>query len=229
MSSKEIKIDIVSDIACPWCYIGKKNLEKALNATSNEFNFNVNFLPYQLNPEIPTKGENFEQYFTKKFGSIEYAEQIFDRVNVAGAKSNIKFNFNKIEVIPNSLKLHILIEKCKNEHFITELIDDLFNAYLVHPIDLTQDSNLVKIMEKYGWNEQQTQECLNNSSLQIVVQNKIKESQNLGISGVPFLIINNKYGISGAQSSETFIDAFRNISIKEQNESNSCNIDQSNC
>ena len=228
---QKITIDIVSDIACPWCYIGKNRLETAINKTTNEFDFEVNFKPFQLDPSIPNKGIDRKTYFENKFGSNERVEEIFDRVEQAGESVGIDFKFREIPKAINTLPLHVLLKAAEKEGFQKELAKLFFEAYMVTPQDLTNEQNVVNILKTFGWTEEKTLELMNNEELAYEVKAEIAHYQQLGVSGVPFFIVNNKFGISGAQPAETFIEAFRSLKSEDfpTKTEDSCAIDGSNC
>lgn len=230
MKKEKIKIDLVSDVACPWCLIGKKQLEAAVSELYNELEFEISSQPYQLDPSIPQNGMDWNTYFEGKFGSLDRVDSIFHRVESAGKQVGVKFNFRGIPLIPNTLNLHMLIQACKNETYQLALTEKLFSLYMLEPQDLTDIKTLVSLMKEFGWNETKTQSVLNDNDLRYEVKSAIKKYQQMGVSGVPYFIINDKYGITGAQPKEVLIDAFRSIS-KEMStlQGDTCDIENGNC
>lgn len=228
---QKITIDIVSDIACPWCYIGKNRLENAINKTENEFDFEVNFKPFQLDPNIPKNGMDRQTYFTNKFGSEERIEEIYQRVESAGESAGIAFKFRKIPKAINTLPLHVLLKAAEKEGFQKELAKAFFEAYMVKPQDLTNTENIVNILQTFGWTKNKTLELMNDEALAYEIKAEIAHYQQLGVSGVPFFVINNKYGISGAQPSESFISAFKSLKAEDfpSTSEEACAIDGTNC
>ena len=211
---RKITIDIVSDIACPWCYIGKKRLESAINEADNEYDFEVNFKPFQLDPTIPKEGMDRKTYFANKFGSEERVEEIYQSVELAGKSVGIDFKFRQIQKAINTLPLHILLKIAEKEGFQKELANLFFEAYMVNPQDLSNTTTIVNILKTFGWTEDKTLELINNEALAYEIKTEIAHYQQLGVTGVPFFVVNNKFGISGAQPSESFISAFK--SLKEE-------------
>lgn len=230
LNKKTIKVDIVSDVVCPWCYVGKKRLEKAVNELSSEYNFDINFHPFQLDPTIPTEGLDSKTYFTKKFGSEDRMEEIFNHVESAGASVGIDFKFQEIPKAINTIALHCILERALSDGIQKEVKQALFEAYMVKPIDLTKLENIANIMTKFGWDLEKTKSTMEDEQLKYKVKQEIKQMQQLGISGVPFFIINDKYGISGAQPSEVFKQAFKSLKSEDFpiTENQSCDID-GNC
>ncbi len=214
-AKQKIKVDVVSDVACPWCYIGKNRLENAVNELSDQFDFEIHFKPFQLDPTIPKEGTDRKTYFTNKFGSEDRVEEIFHRVETAGESVGIEFKFREIPKAINTLPLHVLLKVAETEGFQKELAKVLFEAYMVKPQDLSNPQTLVTIMKTFGWSEEKTLNNINNNSYILEVKNEIAHYQQLGVSGVPFFIINDKFGISGAQPSETFISAFKSLKTED--------------
>jgi predicted DsbA family dithiol-disulfide isomerase len=224
--SKKVKIDIVSDIACPWCYIGKKRLETSI--WKNNANVEIRFLPFQLDPTIPENGVDRKYYFENKFGSEERVEAVLNRVEGVGESLGIQFQFRSIPIIPNTLKLHMLLSKAVEEGFQLELAATLFDRYMVNPIDLSKDVNLCILMSQYGWQEAKTKSVLANDVLRKQVVQQIQQIQQLGIRGVPFFIINNQYSVSGAQAEDVWDELFQSLSSSSA-EGDACNVNGNDC
>ncbi len=229
--TKKIKVDVVSDVACPWCYIGKKRLENAINKLGDEFDIDVTFQPFQLDPRIPKQGKEWNAYFEAKFGDVERIDEIFHRVESAGKSVGVDFKFKSIPRIPNTLGLHLLLEQAKDEGIQAAVANVLFDAYMVHPLDLTDTQVLVDLMGSFGWSSEKTNQVLNNTQKASEVGAKIKHFQQLGVSGVPFFIINDAYGISGAQPEEVLVQAFRSLQQESLTdaEGESCDLESGEC
>jgi predicted DsbA family dithiol-disulfide isomerase len=208
-----IKIDIVSDVACPWCYVGMKRLEKAL-ATIPNIETQISWQPFQLDPTIPAEGRFTKAYYEAKFGSAEKVQEIFEHMQTVGETEEIAFDFKKMDKTMNSLALHMLMHKADQEGFKTVLKERFFKAYFEEVIDLTAPENLVKIMAEYGWEESKTLETLSDLNLKLEVQDKIKFYQSKGVNAVPFFIFNDKYGVSGAQPPQVLADTLRQINAE---------------
>jgi predicted DsbA family dithiol-disulfide isomerase len=206
-----ITIDIVSDIVCPWCYIGKRRLQTALLELREEYDFEVEYRPFELNPAIPASGRNQRDYMIEKFGSEERYNTLTRQVTQVAADEGLEFNFDKQLRSPNTRKAHALIQFAGSEGRQQEVVDALFKGYFTEGIDLSKDENLLEIADQAGLDYQRSKQLLEdeNSLLQIALEEQ--EIYKLGITGVPFFIINKKFGISGAQSSETFVKALQNI------------------
>ena len=229
MSKPVIKIDVVSDVVCPWCYIGKRRLEKAIDELKDRIHFEVEYHPFELNPDTPKKGFNHKEYLTKKFGSEERYQQMTNHVVTIAAQEGLKFNFNDQQVSPNTLDSHRLIAFAKNQGKQQEMKEALMNAYFEKGIDLTQNKNLVSIAEALGLDGNAVESFLNTEELVAEVKLEEKLNHQRGISGVPFYIINNKYSVSGAQPKEAFLQVFTEVGNEPFGVAEACDIDTKNC
>ena len=202
-----IKIDIVSDTVCPWCYIGKKRLDKAIEDYKGQ-EFEINWHAFQLNPNMPIEGINRELYLSTKFGGKERADSIYEQIKQAGSSSNISFNFNEMFIMPNSFYSHMLIELSKEQNLQNEIAESLFDAFFIKGKNIGNLSELTNIAISNnikGFNEDLFK---NRKDLRNIIQTSDENSRSKGVSGVPFFIINNNYAISGAQESEVFKKIF---------------------
>lgn len=208
MTEKEqitkIKIDVVSDVVCPWCYIGKRRLENALSRLPENIEVDVNFLPFELNPDTPREGRDHKSYLAEKFGGMERYDQLTDHVTTVAAGEGLAFDYSKQSVIPNTLDSHRLIQYAKSHGKQAAIKEALMKAYFEQGVDLSNNDNLVDIAEKAGLDRQQTTAFLSSDEGTQEVKKMEQVNYQRGISGVPFYIINNKYGVSGAQPSDVF-------------------------
>lgn len=225
----KIRVDVVSDVVCPWCYIGKRRLEKAVENLKNEIEFEIEYHPFELNPTIPASGVNQREYLTDKFGGEERYEQLTRQVSEVAAQEGLTFDYERQSVSPNTRKSHALVQFAKSKGLHRELVEVLFNAYFTSGVDLSKDENLVKAAEEAGLDHAEALQALSNPELLEQVEAKEKEMAALGISGVPFYILNNRYGVSGAQASDVFERAFREITGFKIPEGETCDPDKRNC
>lgn len=226
---KKITVDVVSDVVCPWCYIGKKNLEKALDELP-ELEVEINWHPFQLDPTVPEDGIDKVEHYTNKFGSMDRFDLLSQRVIQAGNKAGISFDFDLIDRVPNTLKLHNLLHEAQKEGKSSELKALLLSAYFEKGKDLSSMEVITELMEEFGWSSLRVQETLENQEISYWVKQEIRHYQNLGVSGVPFFIIDQKYGLSGAQPPEVFVEALTEVRNKNvEEEAEACSIDDPNC
>lgn len=212
MTKPTLKIDVVSDVVCPWCYIGKRRLEKAIQHVSDQIDVTVEYHPFELNPDMPAEGRNQRDYLIKKFGSESKYEQITGHVTATAAQEGIAFDFAKQNVSPNTRQSHRLIYFAKQKGKQLEMKEALMKAYFTDGVDLTKTENLVHVATSVGLDATVVNTFLNSDDglKEVVAEEKLNVQR--GISGVPFFIINNQYGVSGAQPSDVFANAFLEIS-----------------
>lgn len=229
----KIKIDVVSDVACPWCYVGMKRLQKALDLVP-EVEAEVSWQPFQLDPTVPAEGRGLKDYYAAKFGSEEQAYRIFENMEKVGRGEGINYDFRKMSRTMNTLPLHVLMLQADAEGFKTVLKARFFKAYFEDAIDLSSSENLVGIMEEFGWSAEKTTALLGDAQLRQQVKDKISYFQSRGVSAVPFFIFNDKYGVSGAQAPEVLAGMLTQINSEMTAEiktgsGDSCDLESGNC
>ncbi len=228
---KQISVEIVSDVVCPWCYIGKRRLDEAIQNLKDDFDFKVEFKPFQLDPGLPANGTEFQAHLQKKFGNGARLQEAFSNVTAIGKQLGIEFNFDKIPKAINTFLLHVLLQEAKREGKEKEVAMVLFDAYFTKGMDLSDFSQIAKLMLAFDWDENKTRKVLENTEMQEEVKEEMKQLRMLGISGVPFFIINQKYAVSGAQQSETFIRAFQSLKPEDfpAEQDTICEVGGQNC
>lgn len=217
MDKIKIRIDVVSDVVCPWCYIGKRRLESALSRLPETYEVDVNFLPFELNPELPKAGTDHKEYLSNKFGSKDRYDQLTEHVANVAAGEGLNFDYSKQSVMPNTLDSHRLIQFAKKYGKQAALKEALMKAYFEQGVDLSKNENLVNIAVDNGLDRKEIQTFLASDA----GANEIKQmellSQQRGVSGVPFYIINGKYGVSGAQPIDAFVEILTEVAAEASN------------
>jgi len=208
-----MQIDIISDVVCPWCFIGKRNLENAL-ATYKAKNPdqaapNVVWHPFQLNPHLPAGGMPRADYTAGKFGSADRAREIYARVARAGADAGIEFRFDDIRVQPNTVDAHQLILLAAAFDAQDAVVESLFTGYFLEARDLSDHDTLVELAERGGLPAGESRRCLETQQLRQQVQDQDTHARTLGVEGVPFFIFDQKLAASGAQPAEVLADAMQ--------------------
>jgi predicted DsbA family dithiol-disulfide isomerase len=210
MTDTPLQIEIVSDVVCPWCYIGKRRLESALQllaqAHPDQPKPYVSWLPFQLNPDMPTAGMSRADYLQRKFGSSD-GGGIYERVSAEGQKEGLAFDFKSITRQPNTLKAHALIAAAADTPVQAVLKEALMIAYFMQGQDLASDTVLAHIASSAGLPSDTAHAVLQDTTAHQAVAEQDAELRGLGISGVPFFIINRKFGVSGAQPAEALLAA----------------------
>lgn len=208
MTKPLIRIGIVSDVVCPWCYIGKRRLEKAMAIAGNRFDFELEYFPFELNPHMPAEGKDQQEYLTEKFGGPDKYRQMTDHVTRVALQEGLFFNFEKQKISPNTRNAQRLIMLAKEDGKQLELVEILFKAYFTDGVDLSKTENLTDLASHAGLDPEKIELFLQSNTGSTEIEMAEQELQKLGITGVPLFIIDNKFGISGAQSPEAFIQAF---------------------
>lgn len=229
MTRAKIKIDVVSDVVCPWCYIGKRRLEKAIDALQDKYEFEIEYHPFELNPDTPLTGVNHKEYLTNKFGGNERYNQLTNHVTNVAAGEGLHFDFTKQQVLPNTRNAHRVIQFAKQEGKQLEAKEAFMKAYFEDGVDLSKKESIITVAAQVGLSKEKVEKLLSTDEGLLEVALAEKEMQNLGITGVPFYIINNKYGVSGAQPSASFIQAFEDIGSKVEFSGEACDVDEKNC
>lgn len=204
------KIEIFSDVVCPWCYIGKRNLEKALkilNEKKEQFESTLNWRSFQLNPQLKEDGILRKDYITNKFGEGSNSEIIYNRVRLAGETVGLNMNFDKIIMQPNSSKIHSLIYAAKNINKENEIVENFFKAFFIDGMNLTKFEIVSKVASDSGLDSETINQVFYENSFDKFVKEDIKISKDYNITGVPFYVIDDSIGISGAQPPEVIVDA----------------------
>ena len=209
-----LNIDIISDVVCPWCYIGKRQIEAAL-ALYAEQNPDaeppsVTWRPFQLNPQLPAEGMSRQDYVVQKFGAAR-AKDVYARVSAVGVEYGIAFAFERIVRQPNSVAAHSLITLAGNTGSPAGLqgrVKEAFlRAYFLDGADLTNAQNLVAIAIAAGLDRTKAEQCLADPESRKMVEQEDQRARAIGVEGVPFFIFNGKVAVSGAQGPKALLDA----------------------
>ncbi|REC45335.1 DsbA family oxidoreductase [Chryseobacterium pennipullorum] len=205
-----MKIEIWSDIMCPFCYIGKNNFEQALQKLPFKDEVEVEWKSFQLDPSLdPDKTQNTIQYFREKKGVAEaQATQMLSQVTQMGKGAGIDFDFEKA-LITNTFKAHKLLHFAKKHNRSNEMEEALFIAHFIEGKNVADPEVLVSLAEKLGIDKGEAIKAVTSDELDYEVNQDIQEARNNGVSGVPFFVLNGKYAVSGAQPVEVFENALQ--------------------
>jgi len=206
--SAPLTIEVVSDVICPWCYIGKRRLGKALAALEGEVSTEIRWLPFQLNPGMPPEGMPRAAYRAAKFGSVERSRELDARVAREGKSEGIEFAFERIERTPNTVAAHALVGLAQEQGRADAVVDALFHAYFEEGKDIGDTAALTDVAQRCqvsGWPRQ-------GGATDVVALEQ--SMRGLGITAVPTFIVARKFGISGAHPAETLAAAIRETAGK---------------
>jgi len=212
-----VHIDVVSDVMCPWCFIGKKRFERALKSIEGEVGVEVHWRPFQLDPTLPREGKDRDTYLAEKFGGIERARELYRNIEQAGAGEGIPFRFDAIGVSPNTLDAHRLIRWAQNagEHVQEKVVERLFELFFLEGVNIADHAVLVGVARDVGMDAAIVGSLLAGDADREAVQQEIAVAQQMGVSGVPCFILDNKYAVMGAQDAETIADAIRQVAANK--------------
>ena len=201
--AKPLTVEVASDVICPWCYIGRRRLEKAIAEVSGELDVQVRWLPFQLNPDMPAGGMARADYRRAKFGSVERGRELDARVAAEGAKEGIAFAFDRMQRTPNTSRAHQLIELAQKAGRAQPVVDALFRAYFEEAKDIGDEAVLAEIARAGGIAEWPQ------AADAPTVQGLEEDVRNLGIQAVPTFILDRRLGVSGAHPPESLAAALR--------------------
>jgi predicted DsbA family dithiol-disulfide isomerase len=203
-AAASMKIDIIVDTICPWCYVGKRRFEKAL-AMRTLPDVKIGWRPFQLNPDMPAEGIDRRTYLARKFGGVERAAQRYEQLAQLGASEGIDFQFGRMERTPNTVNSHRLIRYAGRFGMQTQVIDAVFRAYFTQGRDIGDVETLADIGAAEGLERAALASFLRSRHEADAVIADDEAARGLGINGVPCYIIEGRYAVSGAQSPEIFV------------------------
>jgi predicted DsbA family dithiol-disulfide isomerase len=205
-----LSIDIISDVVCPWCFIGKRRLESALrlyrerNPGSPEPK--VTWHPFQLNPDMPAGGVDRDEYVKRKFGA-QRAGQVYGRITAIGKQVGIRFDFTKVTRQPNTLAAHSLIALAIDADIQDAVVEALFRAFFLEGKDLTSPDTLAEVAVGAGLDAGDVKAFLASENARAHIEAEDKQARKIGVEGVPFFIFNKRIAVSGAQEPAVLLDA----------------------
>lgn len=235
----KLKIQIWSDIMCPFCYIGKRRLENAISQFGHQDAIEIEWKSFQLDPYfIASEDDNLVEHLAEKYRKDkDWAIEMLENMTQNAANSGLEFHFEK-SIMANSFHAHRLLHLAKKQDLGSELKELLFKAYFTNGEDVNNKETLKQLGIQAGLDSNKIDEALNSNIYADEVQEDILMAQKLGIQGVPFFVFDNKYAISGAQHVETFVktlekvwqegDFESKITILNATSENSCGIDGCN-
>jgi len=212
-----LNIDIISDVVCPWCYVGKRQIEAALELYAQQDPAadrpSLTWRPFQLNPQLPAEGMSRQDYVVQKFGAAR-AKDVYARVSAIGAEYGIAFAFDRIARQPNTVAAHSLIALAgtagRQDQDLQNRVKEAFlHAYFLDGADLTKAENLVAIAVAAGLERSDAERCLADPQSRLAVEQEDQRARAIGVEGVPFFIFNGKLAVSGAQGPQALLDAMR--------------------
>jgi predicted DsbA family dithiol-disulfide isomerase len=213
--SETIRVDIWSDIACPWCYIGKRRFEAGVRAFQEQHpdvGFEVESHSYELAPDTPLdfQGSEVDFLVTHKGMPREQVEQMLGQMTELAASEGLTFHFDRVRHA-NTARAHRALHLAKERGLQQEFLQRLFRAYFEQGRDMSDPDTLAELGAEVGLDPAEVRDALNDDAYGEAVERDITRARMLGVTGVPFFLIEEKYGVSGAQSAEAFAGAFEQV------------------
>jgi predicted DsbA family dithiol-disulfide isomerase len=209
MTDRGLTIEIYSDVVCPWCYIGKRRLERALDQLNGAAPARITWRPYQLNPTMPEDGMDRTTYLAAKFGSLDAFRQMEGHVLAAGAAERISFAFEKVARTPNTFLAHRLMWHAEQQGCQDAVVESLFRGYFTEGADIGSVQILGQLAGRAGLDAAAVESFLQREEGAMEVKAEEAAGHRLGIRGVPYFVINGSISISGAQPPDIFVSAIQ--------------------
>jgi predicted DsbA family dithiol-disulfide isomerase len=212
-----IAVEVVSDLVCPWCYIGQKRIEAAV-AGLPDIDVDISWRPYQLDPTIPAKGKDRRDYMLAKFGSEERIREIHARIEPIGAAEGIHFAFDRIRIAPNTLDAHRVVRWAAGAApgVQSALVKRLFRLYFEEGADIGDPVVLAGAAAAAGMDAALVESLLSTDADRDAVAEEAATASRMGITGVPCFLLERRYALVGAQDTETLVDAIRQVAAAKQ-------------
>ncbi|MGO3147999.1 MAG: DsbA family oxidoreductase [Leucobacter sp.] len=219
--SEIIRVDIWSDIACPWCYIGTKRFRAGVAQFQKDFpevEFEIEGHSYELAPDTPLNFEGSEIDFLTKHKGMprEQVEQMLEQMTGMAAAEGITFDFDKMQHA-NTSAVHRVLHLAKEQGAYEDVLDRLFRAYFAEGMNMNDVDALAEMLDEVGLDPDEVRDAFEDEELGEAVEKDITRARMLGVTGVPYYLINEKYGVSGAQQPEIFASAFEQVLTLEAN------------
>lgn len=208
-------LEIVSDTICPWCYVGKKNLEAALGLIGDDIAFDTRWRPFELNPEMPREGMDRKVYRSAKFGSWEKSQTLDAQVKQAGASVGLAFHHDRMAMTPNTLASHVLVRVAGETIHQDAVVEAVFKAYFTDGLDVGNLDVLASIAVACGLDRQTVTQALQDEALRTDVKSEATALSQAGVSGVPSVILNRHLLFSGALRPDIMADKLRSAASNQ--------------
>ena len=214
-----IRLDIISDVACPWCYVGKGYLDRALEARP-EHPFSVEWHPYQLNPELPPEGMDRMEYMRAKFGTVENIIRIHEPLLAHGKTAGVEFNLDKMKRAPNTLDAHRLIHWAGLEGRQSAVVSSLFRGYWRDGRDIGDHAILADIAVENGLKRGMVERLLASEADSDLIRARIEHSRRRGVNSVPTFVIADQHALQGAQATDMWLNVIDEVIEKMKDNEN---------
>jgi len=206
-STAALHVEVIADLVCPFCYLGKRRLEQALRAVQGPSE--ISWHPFQLNPEFPSEGVAFEDYLAQRFGSVENVQPVLEGLTAEGKREGVNFHFERIKRVPNTMRAHQLMFLAEKEDKDQALLaEDLMAAFFEHGEDIGDPDVLVRIAARHGLKSEDVLRVFDDDGSKQLVLIREGQARSSGIVGAPGFLLNRRLLLLGAQDSDTIVNAF---------------------
>ena len=217
VATATLRVDMIADLVCPWCFLGKRRLDAALNAVHGPSVFR--WLPYQLNPDMPGEGMVFDEYLASKFGDPASVQPGLDELTRQGKEEGIRFRFDLIKRIPKTLDAHRLLAYAAEQGAdVAKVADSVLSSFVEEGLDVGDREVLLSIGNDHGLQRLGLIRALEDDALRDKVLKQEAEVRRGGVSGVPNFLINDRLCVIGAQSTAVLVDAFDRAMFGDESE-----------
>jgi len=202
-----LHVEVIADLVCPFCYLGKRRLEQALLSVQGPSE--ISWHPFQLNPEFPNEGVAFEDYLAQRFGSVENVRPVLEGLTAEGKREGLNFHFERIKRVPNTMRAHQLMFLAEKEGKDQALLaEDLMAAFFEHGEDIGDTEVLVRIAARHGLKGEDVLRVFDDDGSRQLVLLREGQTRSSGIVGAPGFLLNRRLLLLGAQDSDTIVNAF---------------------
>ncbi len=206
-STAALHVEVIADFVCPFCFIGKRRLDQALEAVQGPYD--VSWYPFQLNPAIPAAGQPFDVYLTSRFGSPVNVEPVLEHLAEEGKGAGFEFRFDRIRHVPNTLPIHQVMQLAEMLGADqSALADDLMSAFFLDGRNIGEQGVLIDIAEAHGISAKETRKAIDSDQLRQLVITREAQVRSSGLAAAPGFLVNRRLLVVGAQPTENIVNAF---------------------
>ncbi|MBD5770226.1 DsbA family oxidoreductase [Marinomonas colpomeniae] len=211
----DLRIDIISDVICPWCYLGYSRLKQAIEQLGDDYRIDIRWQPFELHPDMPIQGADRDTYLGERFGSPEKLNEATHAIQQVGIEAGISFNFSEKDHIPNTKLAHQFVLSATKSGLATPFVLALFHNYFTNGKDIGKQTILEEIALSIGMQKTDI-DYATNKEAQLLTEKKLTHLRSLDINSAPTYVINDKFMVQGAHDPESFLKVLTDIAQKEQ-------------
>ena len=212
-----LQVEVIADLICPWCYLGKRRLDDALSAVHGPSS--VSWYPFQLNPGMPGSGMAIDEYLASKFGDPQELQPALAELTLAGKAEGINFRFDKLDRVPNTLNAHRVMQLAESSGADTSVLaEDILRGFFEHGLDIADRDVLGDLAAPHGITVRDIHETLDNDQSRRLVLSQEAQVRQSGVTGVPDFLVNKRLFVVGAQSTDNLVRVFDRVMFGEESD-----------